>query len=363
MKASIFDSKSMNVTVTDFTYNVIQHDMAVFQFNQNRILNTIVQNLSGESSADYLFQNGAYQSLIEKIVDSCVNEFNQTAKNANAARTKIENLYKEQFYAQMNLPIHGHSMRFTLSKLSVERLYSISGIPKESLIGYHDSADNEPRYKSVTRYLGRLFEAYAKLDLKDREKCIFAENYEIIESAISERKCIAVNISEQDGIKTLHIKPYKILSDIYTEYYYLTGYSCNQPKGKYEIATFRLSRLNSPKKCRGDYLTQNEVFALDQKLQYISPAYLQNNAIEIEVIMTNDGEEKYFRILRNRPNVINKEPLINNNEYKVKYTFFGTEFQIANYFHQFGADAVIINPQALHDEQKKWYENASKAYN
>ena len=79
--------------------------------------------------------------------------------------------------------------------------------------------------------------------------------------------------------------------------------------------------------------------------------------------MTNDGEEKYFRILRNRPNVINKEPLINNNEYKVKYTFFGTEFQIANYFHQFGADAVIINPQALHDEQKKWYENASKAYN
>ena len=153
------------------------------------------------------------------------------------------------------------------------------------------------------------------------------------------------------------------MSDIYTEYYYLTGYSCNQPKGKYEIATFRLSRLNSPKKCRGDYLTQNEVFALDQKLQYISPAYLQNNAIEIEVIMTNDGEEKYFRILRNRPNVINKEPLINNNEYKVKYTFFGTEFQIANYFHQFGADAVIINPQALHDEQKKWYENASKAYN
>ena len=145
MKASIFDSKSMNVTVTDFTYNVIQHDMAVFQFNQNRILNTIVQNLSGESSADYLFQNGAYQSLIEKIVDSCVNEFNQTAKNANAARTKIENLYKEQFYAQMNLPIHGHSMRFTLSKLSVERLYSISGIPKESLIGYHDSADRHVR--------------------------------------------------------------------------------------------------------------------------------------------------------------------------------------------------------------------------
>ena len=177
MKASIFDSKSMNVTVTDFTYNVIQHDMAVFQFNQNRILNTIVQNLSGESSADYLFQNGAYQSLIEKIVDSCVNEFNQTAKNANAARTKIENLYKEQFYAQMNLPIHGHSMRFTLSKLSVERLYSISGIPKESLIGYPDSADNEPRYKSVTRYLGRLFEAYAKLDLKDRVQITLTQHH------------------------------------------------------------------------------------------------------------------------------------------------------------------------------------------
>ena len=219
MTDSFFMQKSMNVTVTDFTFNVIQHDMSVFQINQNRMLNTIVKNLCGESSADYLFQNEAYQSLIEKIVTTCVKEFNEAANKANATRKRIENLYKEQFYAEKNLPIHGQSMRFTLSKSSVKLLYSISGIPKESLIGYPDSVDNEPRYKSVTKYLGRLFEAYSKLDLKDREKCIFAENYQIIENAISERKCITVNISVQDDIKTLHIKPYKILADIYTEYY------------------------------------------------------------------------------------------------------------------------------------------------
>ena len=170
MNVSIFNQKPMNVTVTDYTFNVIQHDMAAFQINQNRILNTIVQNLSGESSADYFFQNESYQSLIEKIVDTCVKEFKEAANKANATRKRIENLYKEQFYAEKNLPIHGQSMRFTLSKLSVERLYSIPGIPKESLIGYPNLADNEPRYKSVTKYLGRLFESYSKLDLKD---CIF----------------------------------------------------------------------------------------------------------------------------------------------------------------------------------------------
>ena len=250
-----------------------------------------------------------------------------------------------------------------MSKQSVEQLYSIPGIPKETLIGYTVPCDGEPSYKSVTKYLGRLFEAYAKLAIKDREKCIFADNFEIIESAISERKCITLNIPRQDGIKTLQIKPYKILADIFTEYYYLVGYACDQPNGEYKIATFRISRLNNPKKCRGDYLTASEEFALEQKLKDVSPAYIQNKAVEVKVLMTRAGEDNYFKILRNRPNAINKEPLRDKgSDYTVKYTFFGSEFQIANYFHQFGADAVIIEPNELHNEQKRWYGKALKAY-
>ena len=363
MTDSFFMQKSMNVTLTDYTYNVIQHDMALFQINQNRILNTIVNNLSGESSADYLLQNKAYQSLIEKIVESCMKEFNQTANNAQATRKRIENLYKEQFYAEKNLPIHGQSMRFTLSKSSVERLYSIPGIPKESLIGYPESADNEPRYKSVTKYLGRLYEAYAKLDLKDREKCIFAENYQIIENAIAEKKCISVNIESGDSCKTLYIKPYGILSDMFTGYYYLVGFAREQSDEIFEISTFRISRLSNPKKCLEDYLSEREVFMLEQKLEQVSPAYLRNDAVEVQVIMTKIGENNFYNILRNRPKTIRKEPILPpSNPYTVKYTFFCTEFQVANYFHQFGADAVIVQPQALHDEQKDWYNQAAQVY-
>ena len=359
----VFYQKSMNVTVTEFTFNVIQHDMAAFQINQNKILNTIVQNLSGESSADYLYQHGSYQILIERIVAACIKEFKQPSRNANTARTKIENLYKEQFYAEKNQPIHGHSLRFTLSKQSVEQLYSIPGIPKETLIGYSVPSDGEPGYRSVTKYLGRLFEAYSNLAITDREKCLFADNYEIIESAISERKCISVNISAQDGIMTLQIKPYKILADIFTEYYYLVGYSREQHNEEFKIATFRVSRLNNPKKCRGDYLTQNEIIALEQRLENVSPAYLQNKAVEVKVIMTRVGEDNYFKILRNRPNAIKKETMRNkDSDYTVEYTFFGSEFQIANYFHQFGADAVITEPRELHDEQKMWYLKAMQAY-
>ena len=363
MTMPVFYQKSMNVTVTEFTFNVIQHDMAAFQINQNKILNTIVQNLSGESSADYLYQHGSYQILIERIVAACITEFKQPSRNANTARTKIENLYKEQFYAEKNQPIHGEHLRFTLYKQSVEHLYSIPGIPKETLIEYPVPCDGEPSYKSVTKYLGRLFEAYAKLAIKDREKCIFADNYEVIENAISERKCITVNIPRQDSIKTLQIKPYKLLADIFTEYYYLVGYACDQTNGEYKIATFRVSRLNNPKKCRGDNLTQNEIIALEQRLENISPAYLQNKAVEVKVIMTRAGEDNYSKILRNRPNAINKETLRDkDSDYTVKYTFFGSEFQIANYFHQFGADAVITEPRELHDKQKEWYEKSLNSY-
>ena len=79
--------------------------------------------------------------------------------------------------------------------------------------------------------------------------------------------------------------------------------------------------------------------------------------------MTRVGEDNYFKILRNRPNAINKETLRDkDSDYTVKYTFFGSEFQIANYFHQFGADAVIIEPHELHNEQKEWYDQAAQVY-
>ena len=363
MSTSIFDQKSMNVTVTDFTYNVIQHDIAVFQTNQNKILNIIVQNLSGESSADYLYQHETYQSLIERIVDACIKEFKQPSRKTNTARTKIENLYKEQFYAEKNQPIHGQSLRFTLSKQSVEQLYSIPGIPKETLIGYPESDNNEPHYKSVTKYLGRLFEAYAKLDLKDREKCIYTSTYQIVKNAIAEQKCISVNIDTPDSFKTLIIKPYDILPDVYTGYYYLVAYAREQTNEKFEISTFRLSRIHNPKKCCGEYLSDTERYAIEQKLETISPAYLRNNAVEIKVMMTKTGEEKYIRILHNRPELKNKEAIKTTTSiFSSKYTFFCTEFQAANYFRQFGADAVITDPQILHDEQKEWYSQAAQAY-
>ena len=65
MTTPVFYQKPMYVTVTEYTYNVIQHDIAVFQINNNKLLNTIVQNLCGESSADYLYQHESYQSFIE----------------------------------------------------------------------------------------------------------------------------------------------------------------------------------------------------------------------------------------------------------------------------------------------------------
>ena len=242
----------------------------------------------------------------------------------------------------------------------MEWLYYVPGIPKDTLIGYPDSDNKEPHYKSVTKYLGRLFESYAKLDPKDREKCIYANTYQIFENAISEQKCITANT---DSCVKLIIKPYAILSDVYTGYYYLVAYAHDESDEAFEISTFRLSRLHNPKTCRGNYLSDTEIYALQEKLKEVSPAYLRNDVVEIQVMMTKAGEEKYLRILHNRPEVKSKEPIIlPDNNYTAKYTFYCTKFQITNYFHQFGADAVIIQPQSLHDEQKMWYLKAMQAY-
>ena len=195
---------------------------------------------------------------------------------------------------------------------------------------------------------------------KDREKCIYADTYQVIENAIAEQKCITAST---DNCTKLMIKPYAILSDVYTGYYYLVAYACKEPAEEFEISTFRLSRLHNPKKCRGDYLSEKEIYTLQNKLKGSSPAYLCNDAVEIQVMMTKTGEEIFQKIIRNRPKLKDKEDIrIQNSAFSAKYTFFCTTFQAANYFHKFGADAVIVQPQSLHDEQKEWYYQAAKKY-
>ena len=209
MKRVIYDQKPQTVTVSDYTYNVINHDIFFFgtdysPLNINKVLNLIVNNYSDKSDADFNIAFSKYHEFYDAV---------KGRKNDEEILQEVKKHFEKEFYRKQNLPVHGKRFRFTLTKKSVEKLVSINGIPKDKLIDLFEKPSENPEfeYKTVAKYLTRLFESYTKLPSSEREKILFAERYQMIEQVIKNKsKGLKTVINENTW---LHVKPYKILYD------------------------------------------------------------------------------------------------------------------------------------------------------
>lgn len=395
MKNTVFYQKPQSVTIPFHTYDIIRNDIDLFNSDHHRlrlntILNLIVTNLSGESQADFFYYGKNFQGEIENAISVCHKEimgeakrlispassggrektaFNElSALSSRFIRERMELEYEKQFYAIQNKPVHGKTIRFTLTKKSVRKLYSVRGIPVEKLIGITDdqanSTDTIICYHTVAKYLSRLFEAYAKLNIRDRERVVFSENYNLIESVINSRDnnvCLSAVVNVGKDTKILIIKPYKILEDIYTGYNYLIGYARGaQSEDEFSIGSFRISRFVSVQEYKGiSPINQQETERIENKLQEVSPAFIRSNAIEIDVLLNQRGQILINTILHNRPKIKQIEHYQNGT---AKYTFYCTEFNAFNYFLPFGENAVVISPLSLKQKLYTEFENAANAY-
>lgn len=387
------------VTVTDHTFETIQHDISFFSseactLNQNKLLNLIIQNLGGFSDADFSFafytgskrRNGEdslekaireYYKKVSKEICGIAKEIIKNASDdkiqllqkrindlsAKQSKEVFETIYKEDFYAQKNKPMHGKQVRFTLTNKSIEKLMKTQGVPLHKLLGEKDNNeyDNKTSYKTLVKYLGRLFEAYANLSINKREKVLFKHVYEQIEFSVQNKRCLSVTIDTPEGFKQLIIKPYDILLDNATGYNYLIGLSSFNPESdSFSPATFRINRLyNLSEYNQADSLNYNEVAIIQARLRKVSPAYFSTEAVDIKVLLNSSGLRKLNIILHGRPN-ITKSCSLENGWYEL--TFFCTEFQAQTYFFKFGADAIITEPKSLKQKMQELFIQAAEEY-
>lgn len=362
------------------------------------ILNLIVTNLSGESNADFYYFGKNIHDEIENAIMVCHEEIVEKAKNAvisatavqsakkrqiqdavgsfsaHSVRERIEYEYEKQFYAVQNKPVHGTTIRFTLSKKSVRKLYSLRGIPIEKLMGTLDErlldTDRQPVdknlcYRTVTKYLSRLFEAYASLSIRERERVVFSDYYKLIESVIKNSKdqkvCLSAVVSVGNESKVLIIKPYSIMEDIYTGYCYLIGYARDAHSNEdFTIGSFRISRFVSVQEYKGIVpLSQTEIDQIRKRLENVSPAFIRSRAVDVKVKLNPRGQTLINTILHNRPRI---KQIERNNDGTAIYTFYCTEFNAFNYFMPFGENAVIISPSSLKQRLYSEFVNAINAY-
>lgn len=358
-----YEQIPQTVTVSDYTYNTIMHDIYFFKtdyysLNLNKLLNLIVINYSNRSDADFRVAFSKYQ------------EFYDAVKRRDAddqLLLQVKDYFRRDFYSRQNKTIHGERFRFTLTRKSVERLASIDDIPKDIINRGRVEEEQEQEkkkkptigYRSLAKYLSRLFESYSKLSTAERERIIFSDRYKMLEQIISSKTHSVKTIIKENT--WLHVKPYKIIFDVTTRQNYLIGLSSADPENEgYNPAPFRINRLRNLQEDNSiEPINKVEIEFIEKRLKEVSPAYISMNAKEIKVKLSREGQIKMNVIVRNRPKIVQKNELENG---EVEYTVYCTEFQAKNYFFQFGADAVVTEPKSLNEFMKTEFQKAADRY-
>lgn len=333
-----------NVTVTLNTYKIIKNDVLLFRNKNNKltfngILNRIIKNYSGKSSADFSY----FSDSIEQIINSALN--NLESEDKKGLSEKLFIAHKKAFFEEKNKPIHGVSFKFSISEKTMDTLNVNRNIFPDSVSDYS--------YEYIGKYLHYLFEDYASQSLNFREKIIFADFYDEIENSIKNNKLLR---AELHGGAIVFIKPYQIMHDPETNYNYLVGFSHFENDEKNTICSYRISRLNKISLYgKKETITKNEQNEIEKILAVRTPAYISYEPIQIKVLLTNKGQHLYSILQHNRPEFT----AINNKSNDIKeYNFYCSENQAKNYFLKFGADATIIEPDSLKNEIKEEFEKA-----
>lgn len=340
-------SPAVSVSFTDKTLYTIKSDVIYFSNKYNKItfngiLNRIIKNYNGKSSADF----SSVQEEIKTVIEYIVSNSKEIHAKGKETTDNILNLYKSYFFMEKNKSVHDKSKvivhrKFTLNKEEFSILKSKPELDK----------NNNDGYRRWSKYLYHLFEDYAALDLSKRERIILADFYNEIEAAIETHYILRAKLSSG---RIYFVKPYKILFDHITRHNYIVCYSTNDPNGPYEVHSIRISKIAEIKmyeEC--EKLGTDEIEKIEEKLKKTSPSYISSEPTTIKVILSPTGQELYSSLVHNRPDY--KEITDLDNRQK-EYEFHCTAFHAKNYFIKFGKEAVIIEPEYARQNMKKELE-------
>ena len=208
-------------------------------------------------------------------------------------------------------------------------------------------------YKRPGKFVSALFESYA--DLKDTERdCIFKKDlFNILNDCIKNNTiaCIKMHTNHSYYIMPLAI-------DTFIGYTYVICKSCPHEagfNGTYVDMSPRLSNILSVMDTGEKFeITENEKKSFRKKIQATGAAYFDSPSENIQVLFTNKGLSMYQTILHQRPSYIHKDGNL--------YTFNCTRRQAANYFFKFGKEALVQQPQELHEQMLQNFKDAVSTY-
>ena len=225
---------------------------------------------------------------------------------------------------------------------------------------------DELSYVQGGAFICELLEEYVSLPYSEREFIQLAEITALINSHIRNKKAFSYVAS---GNTWFTIHPYKIITDPDLQYNYVIGHIVKKDSPEeadfvpcYEnVGCVRLFNIYETGK--KTVPAKIDKAALERKLSTHQPAFMSQERVQVEVLLTDGGVRLFRAVLPNRPKVISKEEnYIYKGKSYFKYTVSCTPFQARIYFGTFGAYAKIISPDFVVEGIKRQLSDALKMY-
>lgn len=324
--AELFDfyKKDGSVNLNGFLKELLLQYFDEYRETKERLLDTIMSDLSTFSSISH--------EDADAIADKIMNTYlRRPERDIHARRTTAG------------------SVRNTRSASKSERNAAITlTVSGRSLNIMRSIESNMLSRVSLSQYLNDFFSSYLSISRKDREKILFQDTFLELNVAIQKNSVIRFSSTSAPELH-FTVCPYFIAASKEEQCNYLLCLDNETGIPR----SFRISRIRALYSS-SDKFIPNESRKLE--LQEIAERSPQSTSkgIEVEVLLTEKGLQKFHFITKNRPDVLKKE---GNTLY-----FNWPKTQLEEYFHRFGKEAVILSPDDCRESMRIFYKKAWEAY-
>ena len=324
--------EKIKVNLSYNVYHLLQKDMEDFKFylkdgepNKNLFYNTIVKNMIN------LYRND--MELIREKLSLILDKHISSKDVFNDVLNEIETLYNYTLDDKTNRS-HGYYISFRPSK-KLEDLY-------EEIELY------ELKNTTISNYFRNIFNKYAKLPQDERERIIFKDELNNIESAIHNKKIIKVKINDS----SFDFLPYVVVRTNDELYNYVVGAIKNE--NKFHCLSLHLYKCVNIIKTKNKFeFSDEEIIQLNENLSF-GPREIERRAVLTKIKLTKNGIKKFKKMYLNRPIPIEITDDI--------YTFNCSHQNLFIYFSRFGVDATILEPLNLRNQMIAFHKKAFNKY-
>lgn len=206
-------------------------------------------------------------------------------------------------------------------------------------------------------YFRAVLEEYASLPTFEREKYLYIDNYRDAEKYMKRKACVnikTINSNSCDIEKNFVIT--HLMPDRYSNHYYIVCLNYeNMGLQSFRLTNIvKINHVNNKK----DMPDKEQIDEANKQVREKDVSYISSEVFDIKVKLTKNGISLLNKVVHNRPVFkLEKDDIC---------IFTGAEFEISNYLHNFGEDAVVLDHDANSEKTRKnlreFYEKAAAAY-